>query len=80
MFAKRNMVSSLKLIDFGLCVKYNQDNNTLTEKCGTAIYMAPEVLNNCHYDKVSYITIVECGYMEYWHNFILYTNWASSTS
>ncbi len=53
MFAKQNDIGSLKLIDFGLSAKYNGlDIATLTDKCGTAIYMAPEVFTNYQYSKV----------------------------
>ena len=53
MFAKQNDSSSLKLIDFGLSAKYNnRETTTLTDKCGTAIYMAPEVFTNYQYSKV----------------------------
>ena len=53
MFTKQNEVASLKLIDFGLSEKYDDRNITmLTDKCGTVIYMAPEVFNNYQYSKV----------------------------
>jgi serine/threonine protein kinase len=54
MFAKQNDLRSLKLIDFGLSAKYNhKESISLTDKCGTAIYMAPEVFSNYQYSKVS---------------------------
>ena len=53
MFAKANDTRSLKLIDFGLSAKYGTTEPTsLTDKCGTAIYMAPEVFTNYQYSKV----------------------------
>jgi serine/threonine protein kinase len=53
MFKKQNDISSLKLIDFGLCAKYGDNQATiLTDRCGTVIYMAPEVFNNYQYSKV----------------------------
>ena len=53
MFAKKNDIGSLKLIDFGLSVKHNSKESTLfTGKCGTVIYMAPEVFTNYQYSKV----------------------------
>lgn len=54
MFAKLYDISSLKLIDFGLSAKYNyREEISLTDKCGTAIYMAPEVFTNSQYSKVN---------------------------
>lgn len=56
MFAKVSDFSSLKLIDFGLSAKYNiQQNIPLSDKCGTAIYMAPEVFENNQYSKVYFV-------------------------
>ena len=53
MFEKKNDISSLKLIDFGLSMKHNsKDTTAFTGKCGTVIYMAPEVFNNYQYTKV----------------------------
>lgn len=53
MFAKENDFESVKLVDFGLSLKYNlEDSVSLTEKCGTAIYMAPEVFRDYEYSKV----------------------------
>ena len=53
MFKNRGSTESLKLIDFGLSGRYNnKQTTTLTEKCGTVIYMAPEVFNNYQYSKV----------------------------
>jgi len=53
MFEKKNDMTSLKLIDFGLSAKYAKTEAiTLTDKCGTAIYMAPEVFANYQYSKV----------------------------
>ena len=47
MFAKKSNIASLKIIDFGLSATYNNKNNSiLTDKCGTAIYMAPEIFTN----------------------------------
>jgi len=66
MFSKQNDINSLNLIDFGLSGSYkNRANLMFTKKCGTAIYMAPEIFNESSYTKViqSYSRIV-CGYME----------------
>lgn len=41
-----NDLSSLKLIDFGISTKYDDSNGwrSLTQRCGTVKYMAPEIL------------------------------------
>jgi len=58
MFAKKNDIDSLKLIDFGLSTKHNNRESTIfTEKCGTVIYMAPEVFTNYQYSKVALLII-----------------------
>lgn len=59
MLGKPNDINSLKLIDFGLSAKYSEKETiALTEQCGTAIYMAPEIFNNYQYTKVRSI----CNY------------------
>ena len=40
--------NNLKLIDFGLSTKYN-DNSLLNQPCGTVVYAAPEVLDGKEY-------------------------------
>jgi len=81
MFAKENNLDSLKLVDFGLSAKYdNNAINFLTDKCGTASYMAPEVFANDEYSKVimnSKIILV-CGYMECGDYNVCYSYWTSS--
>jgi serine/threonine protein kinase len=53
MLGKEKDINSLKLIDFGLSAKYNdKESIALTEQCGTAIYMAPEIFTNYQYTKV----------------------------
>lgn len=53
MFAKENDLSTVKVVDFGLSAKYSPEESiSLTEKCGTAMYMAPEVFSNNEYSKV----------------------------
>ena len=54
MFAKANDINSLKLIDFGLSAQYTKKTSTFTGRCGTCIYMAPEVFSNYQYDKVRF--------------------------
>eukprot|EP00826_Nyctotherus_ovalis_P022687 TRINITY_DN1753_c0_g1_i15.p2 TRINITY_DN1753_c0_g1~~TRINITY_DN1753_c0_g1_i15.p2 ORF type:complete len:124 (-),score=20.08 TRINITY_DN1753_c0_g1_i15:1275-1646(-) len=53
MFAKQNDISSLNLIDFGLSASHKDSANLIfTKRCGTAIYMAPEIFNESSYTKV----------------------------
>ena len=53
MFAKEGDLETVKLVDFGLSARYNgKFSTTLTEKCGTATYMAPEVFSKYQYSKV----------------------------
>ena len=52
MFAKPNDTGSLKIVDFGLSARYSRgEAQSLTEKCGTMIYTAPEVFANYEYSK-----------------------------
>lgn len=51
MFGRRGDIESLKLIDFGLSAKDAEDV-CMTAKCGTTIFMAPEIFSNFHYTKV----------------------------
>lgn len=48
-------ITSVKLIDFGLCIKYDDhcsETNYLPNlKCGTELYMAPEVVQKETYTK-----------------------------
>jgi len=52
MFGRKNDIDSLKVIDFGLSAK-DADAFSLTSKCGTTIFMAPEVFSNYQYTKVN---------------------------
>ncbi len=53
MFSRKGDISTLQLVDFGLSAQYNHESDdSLTDKCGTGIYMAPEVYFNCEYSKV----------------------------
>lgn len=54
MLAKENNLESLKIVDFGLSAKYSEEVLSLSDKCGTASYMAPEVFANDQYSKVKY--------------------------
>lgn len=53
MVANPKDLSSIKLIDFGLSVKYDEISYTsmLNDRCGTVIFMAPEVLLSKEYTK-----------------------------
>ena len=51
MFRKENDINSLVLCDFGLA-KENIGNHFLESKCGTLIFMAPEVIMNRPYDSL----------------------------
>eukprot|EP00826_Nyctotherus_ovalis_P061589 TRINITY_DN877_c0_g2_i18.p1 TRINITY_DN877_c0_g2~~TRINITY_DN877_c0_g2_i18.p1 ORF type:complete len:187 (-),score=40.90 TRINITY_DN877_c0_g2_i18:871-1431(-) len=64
MFAKKNDIESLKLIDFGLSMKHsNKESTIFTGKCGTALYMAPEVFTNYQYSK--YVDLWSVGIIAY---------------
>lgn len=63
MFRRKNDIESLKVIDFGLSVKDVEDDS-LTTKCGTTIFMAPEIFANYQYTKVLRGVIVVCGFVE----------------
>ena len=51
MFRKENDINSLVLCDFGLAQE-NPGNSFLETKCGTLIFMAPEVISNRPYDSL----------------------------
>ena len=51
MFRKENDINSLVLCDFGLA-KENLGNSFLESKCGTLIFMAPEVIMSRPYDSL----------------------------
>ena len=50
LFANKQDFSSVKIIDFGLSAKYDMLSLIhLNNKCGTFIFMAPEVMQNFSY-------------------------------
>lgn len=53
MLENQNDLSSIKLIDFGLSVKYDDSSflNVLNDRWGTLIFMAPEIIENKDYNK-----------------------------
>ena len=52
MFRKENDINSLVLCDFGLAKENNNGNTLIEDKCGTLIFMAPEVIMNRPYDSL----------------------------
>jgi serine/threonine protein kinase len=78
MFRKKNDIESLKIIDFGLSAK-DVDDFSLTSKCGTIIFMAPEIFSNYQYTKVNIENdIVVCGFVECGDNKLHVTHRKSS--
>ena len=68
-FANKNNLNSLKLIDFGLATENGTNiDSFLYEKCGTFIYMPPEQLECKEYSNVYFIKktdIWACGIITY---------------
>lgn len=60
MFKDLNDLTSLKIADFGLATVIKDKENF---KCGTVIYMAPEIIDKKYYDQS--IDIWACGYLLY---------------
>lgn len=50
LFVKNDINSPIKLIDFGISVKFEKDTK-LKEKTGTVLYIAPEVINGSYDEK-----------------------------
>jgi len=48
----KNNLSSIKLIDFGLSDKFNNENKIMSKFCGTALFQAPELIKYQIYSKV----------------------------
>ena len=80
MLENENDLSSVKLIDFGLSAKYDDtpvstilfngkrakptSTNMLSDKCGTVIFMAPEILfSSGYYKKVDLWSVGILMYM-----------------
>lgn len=58
-FEDREDLSSLKLIDFGLSGQFSMESKALfTDKCGTFIYLAPEVHITKQYSKVFFVAFL----------------------
>lgn len=58
---QNNINSPVKLIDFGISVKFEKDTK-LKEKTGTVLYIAPEVINGSYDEKCD---IWSCGVLMY---------------
>lgn len=50
-------MTSIKLIDFGLSDKFQNENKILSKFCGTTLFQAPELINYQIYSKVKKIEI-----------------------
>jgi serine/threonine protein kinase len=61
MFKEKDDLTSLKIVDFGLAVYSNDNRESL--KCGTTIYMSPELINKQNYDNS--VDIWACGFILY---------------
>ncbi len=51
LFESLNANSRLKIIDFGVSTEF-QENSAMNHKCGTAYYVAPEILHGSYNEKV----------------------------
>jgi calcium/calmodulin-dependent protein kinase I len=47
MFSNKNDLTTLKIADFGLATHFESKQNL---KCGTVLYMAPEIFDKKSYD------------------------------
>lgn len=47
---RKNDITSIVIVDFGLSDLYNKENEYLFNRCGTIGYVAPEILNELPYD------------------------------
>ena len=63
MFKKLNDLNSLKIIDFGLAMSFNNDSRKIKKFCGTIKFMAPEILENKSYEQN--VDIWACGIILY---------------
>lgn len=61
LFSEKSIHSRIKLIDFGISVKYEK-NTKLREKTGTILYIAPEVIQGCYDQRCD---IWSCGVLLY---------------
>ena len=61
LFAGQDISSPIKLIDFGISVKFEKDTK-LKDKTGTVLYIAPEVISGSYDEKCD---IWSCGVLLY---------------
>lgn len=61
LFSKKDIDSPIKLIDFGISLKYKK-NTILKDKIGTILYVAPEVLKGSYDNKCD---VWSCGVLMY---------------
>ena len=52
LFKKKDDLSSVVLCDFGLAYKLDEYENSISGRCGTILYMAPELFLKKNYDKL----------------------------
>ncbi len=76
-----NDLSTVKIIDFGMGVKYEmQFDRKEEEKCGTAIFMAPEQAMNIGYSRVKIIFKYSIGsrYLGMRDHYVYFSDWKAS--
>lgn len=61
LFVRQDINSPIKLIDFGISVKFEKDTK-LKDKTGTVLYIAPEVISGSYDEKCD---IWSCGVLLY---------------
>ena len=59
----KNDLMSIKLIDFGLSDKFQNDNKMFSKFCGTTLFQAPELIKNQIYSKVIEKLYKLCNYI-----------------
>ena len=47
--------TGILIVDFGLGAKISEYNSSLIQRCGTMLYMAPELITGNKYSKVTYL-------------------------
>lgn len=57
-------LSSCKVVDFGLSAKYKLADGGLDQKCGTVVYMAPEIITR-NYEYTKSVDIWSTGIIMY---------------
>lgn len=73
MFSEKDLESTIKLIDFGISLKF-QKNDKIKDKTGTILYVAPEVLKGSYDEKCDIwscgvlMYLILCGYPPFYGN------------